>query len=106
MYGVSEDKIAQLVHDCFAHDRSSGSHHSRANISSRASGGNNHIPAHVLQEYNAMQTWLNTPTDQQPYHNVASVVGLGTQEGSSDIELEIGDETGDWWSTTYFNMGK
>jgi hypothetical protein len=52
-----------------------------------------------------MQVWLNTATDQQPYHNVGSVVGLGTQEGTGYIELEIGEGTGDWWSTAYFNVG-
>jgi hypothetical protein len=52
-----------------------------------------------------MQVWLNTATDQQPYHNVGSLVGLGTREGSGDIELEFGKGTGDWWSIAYFDMG-
>jgi hypothetical protein len=62
-------------------------------------------PHHVQQDYSPMQVWLNTATDQQPYHNVGSVVGLGTQEGTGYIELEVGEGTGDWWSTAYFNIG-
>lgn len=62
-------------------------------------------PVHIQQDYNPMQVWLNTATDQQPYRNVGSLVGLGTREGFGDIELEVGKGTGDWWSTAYFDMG-